>query len=324
MLADGEQITLSDSRVKLDASSESPAIRYVGGGAGLVVQRSILQSAPGANPGALVVIDGNATLDSSEVLGGKDGIHFEQASGERDALTLAASTVDAGAAGIAADAAGTNGIDAIAKGGPGNSANVSVEGSIVLERQATSVAPGDEANVGCTYSAVPSQLQVAGGGAGAIACSAGNTEVNPLSTLLAEPFGNYQLNPSSSAVDSVPAAAIALPFGLTPSPTDFAGNPRVVDGNGDCIAVQDKGALEPPGSRGRMPHAAGGENHNAANKTDRRRIERAHDQPELVLGGTEGRDGLACEEEEIRREDQLPRQPGGDDDVHGAAAKCRP
>jgi hypothetical protein len=42
----------------------------------------------------------------------------------------------------------------------------------------------------------------------------------------------------------VPAGAIALPFGLTPSATDLAGNPRVVDGRGSCHAIQDKGALE--------------------------------------------------------------------------------
>jgi len=242
-------LTLSDSRITVNPEHNSPALHYstLGSGRGLLVQRSVLHAGPSAEPGALRVEEANATLDSSEVLGGKDGVHFEQASGERDALTVAASTVDAGAAGIAADAAGTNGIDAIAKGGPKNAANVSVEGSIVLERQATSVAPGDEANVGCTYSAVPSQSQVAGGGAGAIECAAGasgNTEVNPLSALLAEPFTNYQLSPASSAVNSVPPGAIALPFGLTPSTTDFAGNPRTGDGTDACFANQDKGALE--------------------------------------------------------------------------------
>jgi hypothetical protein len=256
VLADGEQITLSDSRVKLDASSESPAIRYVGGGAGLVVQRSILQSAPGANPGALVVIDGNATTDSSEILGGKDGVFDETTEAATRSLTLSASTVDAGAPGIAGDAAGVTGVETVAKGGPGRIANVSIQGSIVLETQTASAAAGDQVTVNCGYSALPSQSQAGGGGVGAIACaagSAGNTEVNPLSALLAEPFGNYQLNPSSSAVDSVPAGAIALPFGLTPSPTDLAGNPRVVDGNGDCTAVQDKGALELQGHAAACP-----------------------------------------------------------------------
>jgi hypothetical protein len=51
-------------------------------------------------------------------------------------------------------------------------------------------------------------------------------------------------------VDSVPAAALA---GLTPSATDLAGAPRVVDGNGDCVAVQDKGAFELQGHSAACP-----------------------------------------------------------------------
>jgi hypothetical protein len=257
VLADGEQITLSDSRVTLDASSESPAIRYVGGGgAGLVVQRSILQSAPGAKPGALVVIDSNATTDSSEILGGKNGVFDESTEAATRTLTLSASTVDASAPGIAGDAAGATGVETVAKGGPGAIATVSIQGSIALEKQTASAAAGDQVTVSCGYSAVPSQSQASGGGGGAIACGAGasgNAEVNPVSALFAEPLSAYTLNPSSSAVDSVPAGAISLPFGLTPSATDVAGNPRIVDGNGDCVAVQDKGALELQGHSASCP-----------------------------------------------------------------------
>lgn len=60
----------------------------------------------------------------------------------------------------------------------------------------------------------------------------------------------------AAAIDSVPASAISLPLGLSPSTTDVAGNPRVVDGNGDCVAVQDKGAFELQGHAAACPSPA--------------------------------------------------------------------
>jgi hypothetical protein len=253
----GGALTLSDSRVSTNGASNSPALRYSGpeSGAGVLVQRSVVVAAPGAKPGALAIEAANATIDSSEILGGSNGVLFEGAEGASDTLTLSASTVDAGATGIAGDAAGVTGVDAVAKA-PKSVAKATVQGSIVLEKQSASAAPGDEAGVACAYTAAPSQLQTAGGGGGAISCAAGssgNSEVSPLSALFAEPLSAYTLNPSSSAVDSVSAEALSLPFGLTPSPTDLAGNPRVVDGNGDCIAIQDKGALELQGHSAPCP-----------------------------------------------------------------------
>lgn len=109
------------------------------------------------------------------------------------------------------------------------------------------MASGGQASVTCSYSALPSQAQAASGGSGAIACAngtSGNAESNPVTTLFAEPLTNYQLSSFSSAVDGIPAAAISLPFAIKPSTTDLVGGPRVVDGNGDCVALQDKGALE--------------------------------------------------------------------------------
>jgi hypothetical protein len=256
LLAAGEDITLSDSRLMQNAQSSRSALSYDGEGRRLILQRTRVEAAPGAQPGALEATGGNVTIDSSEILGGKDGVHFENTATGTHTLTLAASTVDAGAAGIEDDAAGVTGVEAVAKSGPGSAANVAIEGSIVLERQSSSVANEDQSTLTCSYSAVPSQALAAGGGAGAISCAAGssgNTEVNPLSTLFAEPFTNYILSPTSSAVDSVPASAISLPEGITPSTTDLAGNPR---GNGGCVDVQDKGALELQGHSASCPAAA--------------------------------------------------------------------
>ncbi len=256
LLAAGGDITIADSSIAANTAGEAGALKYFGTAStsGLVLQRSLVQAGAHA-PSALAVSRGNATLDSSEVLGGKIGVAFEGEPKLSQQLTVSASTVDAGAPGVASDAAGTTGVQ-VSASGAGTTATASIQGSVVLERQAATESVGDTATISCSYSAVPSQTQPAGGGAGAIECAAGasgNTEVNPLSALLAEPFGNYQLNPSSSAVDSVPAGTLALPFGLVPSATDLAGNPRVVDGNGDCIAVQDKGALELQGHAAACP-----------------------------------------------------------------------
>jgi hypothetical protein len=247
-VAGGGDLTLTDSRVTESPLSSSAALRYDGtaAGRGLFVQRSVLQAGANAKPGAVVSERADATFDSSEILGGRNGVFFDGPEATSLALNLSASTVDAGEPGIAADPAGTTGVEAVAKGSSGG-VTVAIQGSIVLEQQTASFSPGDTASIGCAYSAVPSQSQGAGGGNGAINCAAGaagNTDLSPLSSLFPEPLSGFQLAPGSSAVDSVPAGALTLPFGLTPSTTDAAGNPRVVDGNGDCLAAQDKGALE--------------------------------------------------------------------------------
>lgn len=246
-IAIGGAISVSDSRLIESASGKAGALAYLGAGSGmgLFVQRSVLEAAPSANE-ALEVIAGNATTDSSEILGGKDGVRFETGGTSSSTLTLSASTIDAGAPGIAEDAAGTNGVEAVAKGTAGNVANVKIQGSIVLEKQVASAATGDEASIACAYSAVPNQVQSAGGGTGAIACATGtsaNSEVNPLSALFLELlYSSYRLSSISPALNSVPVSALSLPFGLTPSTTDLAGNPRSEDVA--CNLVQDKGALQ--------------------------------------------------------------------------------
>ncbi len=245
-------LTVADSSIVTPSGDPNPAMLYSGaqGGSGLLIQRSVLSSSATAPESLNVLGDEggtNATLDSSEVLGGLDGIRFLQTEPGATKLTVSASTIDANQPGTAEDAPGVSGIYAQASTKPGASATVAIQGSIVLEKQTASVEAGDSGGITCAYSAVPSQVQAAGSGSGAIACASGtngNTEVNPLSSLFPEPLSGYQLSPSSSAVDSVPASAVVLPFGYTSSATDLAGNPRVVDGNGDCVAVQDKGALE--------------------------------------------------------------------------------
>jgi len=253
----GGNATIEDSQVTGAATGTVPALLFASSeeGSGLLVARTVVQGAPLAE-GSLFAEGGNVTLDSSEVLGGASGVVFENKKPGSRTLTVSASTIDAGAPGLAGDAPGVSGVLAKATTEPGVTVNVTIQGSIVLEPQVAQVEAGDHATIGCSYSAVTSQAQAASGGTGSIACasgSAGNTEASPLSSLFPEPLSGYQLSPSSSAVDSVPASAISLPFGITPSTTDAAGNPRVVDGNGDCIAIQDKGALELQGHAAACP-----------------------------------------------------------------------
>ena len=261
LLIAGEQATLSDSRLTQGVSSAQPALRYDIGesGTGLVVQRSVLQAPAGAKPGVVDVSDSNATIDSSEIVGGSVGVAAENSLGGIRTLTVSGSTVGP-IPGISGETPGVVGVEANAHGGATSTMQATIEGSIALESQVATIAnSGDTATVTCSYSAIPSQIQSPSSvaGHGEIACAggaAGNTNESS-EMLFAEPLHNYSLSPTSSAIDSVPASAIMLPFGLVPSSTDVAGNPRVADGNGDCAAVQDKGAFELQGHSASCPVA---------------------------------------------------------------------
>lgn len=254
--SEGGATTIRDSR--LTTTGAEPAIVFgeSGEGPGLLFQRSVA-SVPPTAPYAVFVVNGNATLDSSEVLGGQDALALEQSKSKQRTLTIAGSTVDAGVLGER-DASGVHGV-AVESGGEASVADVNIEGSIVLEPQIANAGPGDSANISCTYSDVPNQTQAATGTEGAINCAggvSGNTTTSPLTSLFSAPITDYNLLPGSSAIDSVPASAISLPFGITPSSTDLAGNPRVADANSDCQAVQDKGALELQGQANPCPAPA--------------------------------------------------------------------
>lgn len=252
--AEGNSVTVLDSR--LTTSSEAPAIELIesGEGPGLIFQRSVAE-APSTAIATVVAINSNATFDSSEVLGGKSAITFSQSASKQRTLTVAGSTIDAGVLGES-DGSGVSGVK-LETVGAASVSSVNIEGSIVLEPQMAVVNPGGAiANVNCTYSDVPSQTQAATGTEGAINCAggtSGNTTTSPLTSLFSTPVTGYGLLPGSPAVDSIPASAISLPFGIAPSATDLAGNPRVVDGNGDCTAVQDMGALELQGHSAACP-----------------------------------------------------------------------
>jgi hypothetical protein len=256
---EGGNITLKDGRLIESSASVSPAFLYAGAGEGpgLFIQRSVIQASAAAVPGALTALNANVTVDSSELLGGHNGVWFEHDAGKIRTLTIAGSTIDAGNLGEA-DGAGVSGVRVTAAN-TNSIANANVEGSILLEPQTASVgAGGQSATITCTNSDAPNQNQIAKGTEGTIACASGTSgdASSTPASLFTTPITSYQLNLTSSAIDSVPAGAILLPFGLSPSATDLAGNPRVVDANGDCVAVQDKGALELQGHSVSCPTVA--------------------------------------------------------------------
>ena len=247
----GSTTTIADSRVLAKAL----AVENLGQDAsrGLLVERSVLESAATAVPGTLVSLNGNVTVDSSEILGGRSGVYLINQAGKSRTATVAASTIDAGELGVA-DKASAFGVFAGAAG-PGSHATVNVEGSVVLEPQVTEVEPGGPTGeVNCSNSDVPNQTQAAAPPAGAIACatgSSGNTSNSP-SAIFAAPLTGYIPGAGGPAVNSVPSSTISLPFGIAPSTTDLAGNPRsvLIGTNGVCPAFQDRGALQIPGQQG--------------------------------------------------------------------------
>jgi hypothetical protein len=249
--------TIANSNI----SSNGSALILVPGNPGGhvdLIRNSTVQSSSTATNTNVLAPGVDLTIDSSLLLGGNPyDIEWVQTKSPTLAseLTVAGSTLDAGTLG-AGDALPVSDIFAATEGPAGIPARAQIEGSILLEQQ-TAVLAGvsDPLTVACSNSDVPSQSQAEKGTEGAIECASatnGNTSSTPAS-LFVSPGTNYNLNPGSSAIDSVPAGVISLPFGLTPSTTDLAGNPRVTDGSGDCVAVQDKGAFELQGHSAPCP-----------------------------------------------------------------------
>lgn len=80
----------------------------------------------------------------------------------------------------------------------------------------------------------------AGGGVGIFEQPQPNIDADPL--FADALFGDFRLGSGSPAIDS----SFSPPLAADESATDLAGNPRIVDGNGDGVAARDMGALEAP------------------------------------------------------------------------------
>ncbi|HEY1833564.1 MAG TPA: DUF1565 domain-containing protein [Solirubrobacteraceae bacterium] len=249
----GSAFSLVDSHLTGGPEGKSPVLFYAGNteGPGWLIQRSTI-AASQLDPAAVQVLNGNMTLDSATVLGGVRALEFTNSGPRPKALTVAASTVDAGVVG----AADEKDHDVALKAEHGAITAANVVGSILVEPQK---ADGEGSAIACAYTDVPNQAQAASATLGAIGCATGlngNTSTPPAS-LFAAPTLSIGPAPGSAAIDSVPAGAIVLPFGFASSATDLLGEPRDVDGNGDCIAVQDRGAVELQGHAAPCPPVLG-------------------------------------------------------------------
>jgi hypothetical protein len=244
--------TVSDSTItSMAATGAAPSV-VLGGVTptpDISLERTKVSQADAAIP-ILAINNADVALDSSEVLGGLDTT-FDADSGTSDTLTVASSTIDAGALGVRGSGPS---VLAHADNADGSTAVVNVEGSILVEPPQADVAGSNgRATINCSYTEVPTTTQVASASQGAINCgdTNGNTYTSSVSAIFQV---NYAPNPSWNGVDSVPASAISLPAPFTDSSTDVLGNPRVVNGEGTCTAaIRDRGAIELQGHSGVVP-----------------------------------------------------------------------
>lgn len=183
------------------------------------------------------------TLDSSLVALGSRGVDVSATMGTATASALIRnSTIDPGLPKGTPDMTGV----AITKTG---SAGVGLENSIVVGALAT--AGAGVGSITCTYSDVTHTV-VAGIDCPTTPGNPGNNSSNSPASLFV-PGGflglDWHLLSSSPAIDSGSPGGL----GLTESTTDFDGNPRVLDGNFDCVARRDKGAHEITGQSAACP-----------------------------------------------------------------------
>ncbi|MFL5821805.1 MAG: beta strand repeat-containing protein [Solirubrobacteraceae bacterium] len=252
-------LSITDSRLSGGLSPAGPLVN-VGDGAALgravSIQRSRLTQRSPTKP-VLAAGNANVAVSSSQLLGGNNGVSFAVSGGVTRTLTIVSSTIDAGALGIR-NLVPIRSVAATSDNTAGSFALVNIEGSILIERPAATLAGASgAAEVDCLRTEVPSTTQTATSTLGTISCpngTRGNTSTASLGTIFSSPITNYRLNPAWSGVDSVPASAISLPFPFTDSATDLLGNPRVLNGHGTCLpGLRDKGAIELTGHKGVVP-----------------------------------------------------------------------
>jgi hypothetical protein len=187
------------------------------------------------------------TLDSSVVALGSVGVKVDATAINSTAnATIRSSTIDpdvpknATAPGIATTANLS-----------GSSNTVGIDSSIVVGAVTSGVANGGTGTMTCTNTDVSNTFQAP---PAAISCStaAGNPGANSTTdpALLFEAGGflglGWHLLPNSPAIDT----GAAGPLAGGQSTTDLDGNPRLLDGNADCVERRDKGAYEVTGQGG--------------------------------------------------------------------------
>jgi hypothetical protein len=170
-------------------------------------------------------------IESSLLVGGRDGLEAYAGFGETASVRLANDTIDTGEPKVA----DRFNRAVIARAENGATAAVVLVNSVALEEQEVSGSATQE--ITCESSIVPPQT--VSGLAGTIECGAANGNIDSPPSAVFAPGADWHLAPGSPAIDS---GAEVDPI----SATDLDGDPRIADGNGDGKAVIDRGAYELP------------------------------------------------------------------------------
>jgi hypothetical protein len=222
-----------------DSTIASGAAAIEMGGSDMLVARSVLRGTDSAGA-VLFATGGDGAIESSLIVGGGQGVHSYAGGTSTKRVRLRGVTIDVESAKVADAGDGVR-----SRADPGATSNVIVENSIVLEPQA--VTGGGVATVTCSSSDVPDQAEALGDDSIACGNAAGNTTSSPLALFTGG--ADWHLVPGSPAVDSGSTAGL----GGGESATDLDGNPRVLDGDRDCLARRDKGAYELIGQAAACP-----------------------------------------------------------------------
>ncbi len=250
--------SILESNLDNGADTATPVVELdalVPGGLSFLIQRSRITGGA-SSPETLEMRgtgSGSFDLDSSLIQGGVDGVMLVDEGEKKQQVAVAASTIDAGAAGVT-DEPGVASIAAELVG-PSRALGVDVEGSVLFEPMAATLAGGASGlTLSCQNSDAPSQSQEQSPTVGAINCRSGvhgNDNLPSLGSIFASPITDYTLKNHTKAVNSVPSDTIALGFGVKPSPYDLDAHKRdQYEREGrKCELVQDRGALQIRGQK---------------------------------------------------------------------------
>ena len=240
VLAYAASMVIADSQI----ASGQQAVEVLG--PSLTIARSRLSRGGGG-----AVVFGSAqglVIDSSLLTGGGAGLELYAPDATTMSAQLRGVTIDAGEAKVSDP--GLAALRARADSGAGTvgTATITATDSILVESQASE--GSGVGQITCLFSDAPSQAESTG--ADFVSCpgnAAGNSSSGPGALFAAG--ADWHLLPGSPALDSGSPAALAG----GESATDLDANPRVADGNRDCLPRRDKGAYELTGQSAPCPPA---------------------------------------------------------------------
>ena len=238
VLAYAASMVIADSQI----ASGQQAVELLG--PGLTIARSRL-----SRGGAGAVVFGSAqglVIDSSLLTGGGTGLELYAPDATTMSAQLRGVTIDAGEAKVSDP--GLAALRARADSGAGTvgTATITATDSILVESQASE--GSGVGQITCLFSDAPSQAESTG--ADFVSCpgnAAGNSSSGPGALFAAG--ADWHLLPGSPAIDGGSPAALAG----GESATDLDANPRLADGNLDCLPRRDKGAYELTGQSAPCP-----------------------------------------------------------------------